>query len=109
MDSREPFLNSGLVTWGWVVGVSVWGGLVSYFEKKEKFSFVSFVGHLTSASFAGLMTYLLCQYGGVPGPLTGVCCGVAAYMGTPALVALAMKLKVVRQFFEAAPDDVKDK
>lgn len=100
MDSKEPFLNSGLLTYAWVLGVSVWGGLTSYFEKKEPFSWLNLIAHLSSSSFAGLMTYFLCQYGGVPGPLTGVFCGVASHLGTPALIKLAMKAKFVRQFFD---------
>lgn len=101
MESKESFLTSGYLTYAWVVGVSLWGGLVSYFEKKEPFAWLHLFAHLLSSSFAGLMTYYLCQAGSVPEPLTGVFCGVAAHMGTPAL----LKIKVIRQFFEK--DDTK--
>lgn len=99
MDSKESLLTSGYLTYVWIIGVSLWGGMVSYFEKKEPFSWLLLLAHLLSASFAGLMTFYLCQYGGVPEPLTGALCGVAAHMGTPAL----LKMKVIKQFL------VKDK
>jgi hypothetical protein len=107
MELKEPFSNSGYIGFAWVVGISVWGGLVSFFDKKEPFSWIRLIGHLMSSSFAGLMTFFACQYGNLPGPLTGILCGVAAHMGTPALINLAMKLKVVRQFFAEAPEEKK--
>ena len=108
MDSKEQFLNSASTfTYLWVVGVSLWGGLVSYFENKTPFSIMTLFAHLTSASFAGVMTYYLCLYGNVPQPLTGVFCGVAAHMGTPAL----LKMRIIRQFLDKGgikDDDTKD-
>ena len=106
MDSKEQFLNSTTISYIWVLGVSVWGGLISYFEKKEPFSFGKLVAHLLSASFAGLMTFYLCQYGNVPEPLTGVFCGVAAHLGTPAFIRVFRKLKIVKQFLD---EDDKEK
>lgn len=94
---KEQILDSWWFTYLWVVGVSLWGGLVSFFEKKgEPFSWRRLFAHLLSSSFAGMMTFYICQAGSVSGPLTGVFCGVAAHMGTPAL----LRMKVVRQFFE---------
>jgi hypothetical protein len=81
--------------------ISIWGGLVSFFEKKEKFSWVSLFAHLSSSSFAGWMTFLGCQYAHISGPLVGIFCGVAAHMGTPALLKLASKFKIVREVLKA--------
>lgn len=93
---KETILTSGLLTYVWVVGVSLWGGLVSFFEKKAPFSWVRLFAHLLSSSFAGLMTFYLCQAANTPDALTGVFCGVAAHMGTPAL----LKMKVIRNFLD---------
>lgn len=93
---KGQFFDSVWLTYLWVLGVSLWGGIVSFFEKKdEPFSWKRLFAHLSSASFAGMMTFYICQYGNVPEPLIGVFCGVAAHMGTPAL----LRLKIVRQFF----------
>lgn len=105
MDAKEPLVNSTWISYLWVVGVSLWGGVTSYLEKKEPVTFITFAAHISSASFAGLMTFLLCQYGSIPGPLTGICCGVASHLGTPALIKLAMKLKIVRDFFDTSALD----
>ena len=102
MEGKEQFLNTATFTYIWVIGVSLWGGLVSFSERKEPFSFMKLLAHLTSASFAGLMTFYLCQYGNIPEPLTGVMCGVAAHMGTPAL----LRMKIIRQFLNKG--DIKD-
>ena len=93
---KGQIVDTWWLTYFWVVGVSLWGGIVSFCEKKgEAFSWGKLFAHLSSASFAGLMTFYICQYGNVPEPLIGVFCGIAAHLGTPAL----LKLKVVRQFF----------
>lgn len=98
---KEQFFDSGWLTYLWVIGVSFWGGIVSFFEKKgEPFSWVKLFAHLSSSGFAGLMTLYICQYSNVPTPLIGVFCGVAAHMGTPAL----LRIKLIRQFFEKADD-----
>jgi hypothetical protein len=94
--NKEQFLDSGYWTALWVFGVSLWGGMVSFFEKHEPFSWMKLIAHLTSASFAGMMTFYICQWGHIPQPLTGALCGVAAHMGTPAL----LRIKIIRQFFE---------
>lgn len=102
IDNVEQHKDSLVFHSGWipylgVMAISLWGGLVSYFEKRTKFSWMTLFAHLLSSSFAGMMTFFGCEYAGISGPLTGVLCGVAAHMGTPALIRLAMKLKIVRE------------
>ena len=96
MGPKESLLTSDVIVYIWVMGVSLWGGLVSFLEKDAPFTWAKLFAHLTSASFAGLMTYYLCQASNVPEPLTGVFCGLAAHMGTPAL----MRMKIIRQFLD---------
>lgn len=93
---KEQILDSWWFTYVWVMVISLWGGLVSFFEKKEPFSWVRLFAHLLSASFAGMMTYYICKAGGIEGPLVGAICGVASHMGTPAL----LRMKVIRQFID---------
>lgn len=105
LDNVEPakdslIFNSGWITYCWVLAISIWGGLVSYMSKRKKFSWAGLTAQLSSSSFAGLMTAFACQYAGISGPLMGVLCGVAAHMGTPALIDLAMRFKPVRNLLE---------
>lgn len=95
-STKDQILHSDWLTYLGVMAVSFWGGVTSYFEKKEPFCWRNMFAHLSSSSFAGLLTFMACEYAHISGPLTGVLCGVAAHMGTPALIALAMKLKIVR-------------
>lgn len=96
-------MSSDVYTYIFVIWISVWAGIVSFFESKKTFALLPFLAHISSASFAGMMAFFGCEYAGISGPLTGVVCGVAAHMGTPALIRLAMKLKVVRNIFEEKP------
>lgn len=105
MDREVVVPSSDVIAYMYVVGLSVWGGAVSYFTKKQKFTWAGLMIHLLSASFAGMMTALGLDHFDITGPLQGAICGVAGYHGTQAMVKLAMKLKIVRQLFE---DDKKD-
>ena len=96
----EWFSNSEYVTYVWMFLVSIFGGSVSYFDKHSTIRFLRFFTHLTSSAFAGLMTGMLCQYSGVNGDLKYVACGIAAHMGTPAVIALLKKNKLLRGIFE---------
>lgn len=105
MDSKQAvatgnFFNSEMWTFLWVFGVSLWGGIVSYFERKEPFSWRRLLVHSCSASFAGMMTYFVCQAGNVPGALTGAICGLAAHMGTPALVSALKRLPLIKNVID---------
>lgn len=90
------FLNSEWLTYLSVVAISIWGGLVKYMSNKENFSWRSLVAAVMSSSFAGMMVLLACQYAGITGPIVGVMCGISGHLGTPALIKLASKLKIVR-------------
>jgi hypothetical protein len=93
----DLILNSEWLTYLGVIAVSTWGGIVKYIGNGSKFTWSSLFAQILSSSFAGMMTLLACQYSGVTGPLVGVLCGLAGHLGTPALIAMAMKLKVVRE------------
>lgn len=96
----DKVLHSWWLPYLGVLTISFWGGMVRFLESKEAFSWKNLIAQLSSSSFAGMLTFLACQYANINGPLTGVLCGICAHMGTPALIALAMKLKIVRNALE---------
>jgi hypothetical protein len=100
-------ISNELLTYLWVGVVSLWGGFVSYFDKMTAFSWTKLAMHLMSSSFAGCMTFLLCQSSGITGPMSGVFCGVAAHMGTPALINLLMRNPTFKRFFGETEKEVK--
>ena len=100
-DTKDAFMQSGvLTTYLTLTGLSIYAGITSFLETKEPFGWRRFLAHLTSSSFAGMMTGFACQYVNIGGPLQFVIVGAAAHMGTPAVIKLALKLRVVRRFLE---------
>ena len=106
MEIPPKLLSSELLTYLWVLGVSTWGGLVSYFDERStkesetgetvKFSFTKLMVRISSAAFAGLITMYLCQWSNLPTPLTGALVGIASHLGTPAF----MKLKFIKNLLD---------
>lgn len=102
--------NNEVVTYLWVVGTTFWGAVVSYFDKQEPFTLRNFFAHISSAAFASLMVALAYQASGAPpGPMMGVLCGIAAHMGTPAIIKLLKKNKSVAVFFGTPEEEPKEK
>ena len=82
-----------LLTWVWVVGLSLLGGFVSFVRKvrashARAWNFTEFVGEIVTAALAGLITANLCQWLNYPPSLTYALTGIGAHMGSRALFKL---------------------
>lgn len=89
MEPKDP-TSFGLITYLWVMGLSVGGGLVSYMHKlqlgvRRPFSIIEFIGELVTSGFTGVITYFLCQSSGISPLLTAVFVGISGHMGSRAL------------------------
>jgi hypothetical protein len=93
------FINSEYAAYVTVAVATFWGGLVSYYDKMTTFSWKKLAIHMMSSSFAGLVVAMLAQAAGLSVPLVGALAGLAAHMGTPAVVNLLMKNPTVSKFF----------
>lgn len=97
---------SGWLTLTWVIGLSVWGGAVSYLHKLSKygvpFSLFKFIAEIVTAAFVGLITYLLCQSSGLSMTITAALVGISGHMGTRALFILEKKYE---SFFGKGSDE----
>jgi len=86
---------SGWLTLVWVIGISVWGGTVSYLYKIEKaslpFSLIKLLIELITAAFVGVITFLMCQASNISLPITAALVGISGHMGTRALFILEKK------------------
>ena len=99
---RPQIFSSEVLTYLWVLGVSLWGGAVSFFDERAtleketgmfvKVSLTKLLVRVSSAGFAGFITLYLCQAAHMPDALTGAVVGISAHLGTPAF----MKLKVIQ-------------
>lgn len=90
MSDKDP-MQLGLVTYAWIVGLSMMGGFVSFMHKLRDgsvraFNMTEFVGELCTSAFAGIITYYLCEYANFPPLLTGALVGVSGHMGNRALL-----------------------
>lgn len=100
--ANDQLMHSGWLTYAGALVISFWGGLTHYFNEKEAFSWRTLIAQLLSSSFAGMLAFFGCRYFGLAGPLTGCVIGICSHMGTPALIAMAMRLKLVRRALEDA-------
>lgn len=90
MPTKDPTSYS-LITYAWVMGLSVVGGLVSYMHKlrlgsPRAFSVVEFAAELVTAGFTGVITFWLCESTNISPLMTAVLVGISGHMGSRALL-----------------------
>jgi hypothetical protein len=84
LENKDPFGYSAS-TYLWVVGLALIGGAVKYLNHSNKFSFIVLIRDLVTAGFAGLLTFWVCEWTNIAGPLSAVLIATAGLMGTRAL------------------------
>jgi len=89
MPDKDPS-NYSLITYGWVMTLSFWGGFVGWIRKRREgvarpFNFTELVGELMTSGFAGVLTFLLCEWSNTPPLLTAALVGVSGHMGSRAI------------------------
>jgi CHASE2 domain-containing sensor protein len=84
LDNKDPF-GYPVSTYLWVFGLALIGGAVKYLNHSDKFSFIVLIRDLVTAGFAGLLTFWLCEWTNISGPLSAVLIATAGLMGTRAL------------------------
>lgn len=97
MPEKDP-TSYGLITYAWVVALSILGGAASFFGKVKSgaarwFNIAELIGEMFISAFAGLVTFYLCEWSGFSPLLTAVLVAVAGHMGTRAIF-------VLERFFE---------
>lgn len=92
MLERDP-TSFSVLTYAWVVGLSVMGGIVSFAGKckagvARPLNLMEFVGELVTSAFAGMVTFYLTQASAMD-PLYGaVCVAISGHMGSRLLFQL---------------------
>lgn len=89
MPEKDP-LSYSLITYGWVILLSTWGGVVSFREKvrkriAKKINLVEFIGEISASAFVGLLTFYICEYYGANKLLEPAIIGISGHMGTRGL------------------------
>lgn len=86
---KDP-LNYPLKQYGFMLGVALFGGVVSWLAKVKKgqlyaWNVMHLVGELATSAFAGLLAFWLCQASGLALSWTVPLVGIAGHMGTRAI------------------------
>jgi hypothetical protein len=89
-DSGKDPLAYPVKQYGFVLGLALFGGLVSFYARVRKgevmaLNITQLIGELTTSAFAGLLCFWLCELSGAPPLLAACLVGVAGHMGTRAI------------------------
>lgn len=102
-DPKDP-MSYPLKTYGFMLGIAVFGGLVSFYAKVSRgevaaLSIMHLVGEIATSAFAGLLTFWLCEYFHVPQILTAPLVGVSGHLGAKAITLIedSAKRRIERQ------------
>jgi hypothetical protein len=81
MIDKNPFTDS----WSniaYAVGLAILGGLVKYLNKEPKFKAWTLIRDLVTAGFCGLLTFWMCEWMNIEGPLSAILIAASGLMGT---------------------------
>lgn len=86
---KDPTSYS-LLTYVWVFGLAVLGGIVNFMRKLQEghtrvFNIVEFIGEIVTSAFAGVITFWLCENASFSPLITAAFVGVSGHMGSRAI------------------------
>lgn len=89
-QSMKDPLSYSLKTYGFMLAVSILGGLVGWYAKLKRGDVVAWnvsqlIGEISTSAFAGLLTFWLCEWMNIPQILTAALVGVSGHLGTKAI------------------------
>lgn len=84
-EPKDP-LSYPLKTYGFMLIMAMFGGFVSWYAKVRRneipgSSLFHLIGEITTSAFAGLVTFFICEYAGLPQVITAPLVGIAGHMG----------------------------
>lgn len=100
-NDKDPF-GEPLSTYAWVIGLAILGGLVKYLNYTDRFRFWILVRDLITAGFCGLLTFWMCEWMTIGGPLSAVLIATSGLMGTRLLRELETFYKIRLGMVEGA-------
>ena len=89
MLDRDP-TSYDLITYGWVIALSLWSGLVSYHNKVKQgivkvISLTELLGDLAASTLVGVLTFYMCELAEIEKLQAAVLISIAAHTGSRAL------------------------
>ena len=75
------------LTYAWVIGLSIMGGMVSFYRKLQArrvraFNITEFIGEIFTSGFVGILTFYFCEHANFEPILTAFAVGVSGHMGS---------------------------
>jgi hypothetical protein len=92
MIDKDP-TNYPLLTYGWVIFLSMWGGVVSFYRKMQNgkarpFNIMELLGEIFTSAFTGIITFLLCEASEITPLITAALVGISGHMGSRAIALI---------------------
>ena len=100
MPEKDPF-GYPIITYLWVVGLSAFASMIRYLHSMSSFSLGRLMIDVLSGGFTGLLTFWLCEWQDLRGPLSAFLIGVSGLMGARAWQEFA---EVLRMRFGLPPE-----
>lgn len=90
MPEKDP-LNYAIMTYAWVLLISIWGGTAAFIRKVKTragghFSIAEWVGECVISGFVGIITFWLCESSNISPLLSAALIAITAHMGSRALL-----------------------
>ena len=97
-DPRHDPTSFDFLTYFWVIGLALLGGLSNFLGKRNRgevraFNITELVGDLVISGFAGIITFYLCAYAGLDMMLTAALVGMCGHMGSRSIIMIERKIK----------------
>lgn len=91
MPGSDPS-NYSLMTYIWVLGLSAWGSVVQVIRRatdgeltlKKKLQFI--MAEVTISTFAGMVTFFLCEWAQMDKMLSAALIAISGHMGARAII-----------------------
>lgn len=84
MLEKDP-ASYGLITYAWMIGLAVWGGLVRYYQRiksgKDRFKWFTFAGEIVASGFFGVVTFYLAEAANIDRLVSAAMVGISGHMG----------------------------
>jgi hypothetical protein len=89
MPDKDP-ANIPLITYAWVFGMSVLGGVASFMKKLKDgharaFNVIELIGEMATSALVGVVTFFLCESAEMDRVKSAALVAVAGHMGSKAI------------------------
>lgn len=110
VPDKDPFAY-GLITYAWVTGLAAWAGFLNFYRRVKEgdakvFNVFEAIGEMATSSFAGLITFWLCEASEINPLVTASLIAISGHMGSRSLYML--ELQVEKHFGKKGRGDGKD-